>query len=48
MTRRIPEQFRVVEWTFDSPSRVMMKIGKAKGRKALKLKLGMNVDFRTD
>lgn len=48
VTRRIPEQFRVVEWTFDSPSRVMMKIGKAKGRKALKLKLGMNVDFRTD
>lgn len=41
MTHRIPEESGVVEWTFNSPSIVMMKIGRGKGRKALKLKLGM-------
>lgn len=41
VTHRIPEEFGVVEWTFNSPSIVMMKIGRGKGRKALKLKLGM-------
>lgn len=48
MTRRIPEEFRVVEWTFDSPARVMMKTGKAKGRKALKLKLGMKITWTSE
>lgn len=43
VTRRIPEEFGVVEWTFNSPSTVMMKIGRGKGRKALKLKLGMKI-----
>lgn len=32
-----------MEWTFNSPSTVMMKIGRGKGRKALKLKLGMKI-----
>jgi len=43
VTRRIPEESGVVEWIFNSPSTVMMKRGRGKARKALKLKLGMKI-----
>lgn len=43
VTRRIPEEFGAVEWTFNSPSIVMMKISRGKGRKTLTLKLGVKI-----
>lgn len=43
MTHRIPEEFGTVEHTFNSQSIVMMKTGRRKGRKALKIKLGMKI-----
>lgn len=41
VTCRVPEEFRAVEWTFNSPSTAMVKTGRGEGGKALQLKLGM-------